>query len=216
MASFRSQQYRWMKGTAENARMHAARIVTSKLPLRVKLHPCAHLFASTGYLLTLSLVLSTVLAALLSQASTGTLPTRYGLVMLIPTVTLTAVFYQAQGSGGLAGLLRFLPMMLAFLVFTMGMSLHNALAALAGWLGHTSEFVRTPKSGIIGTAGNWVTSYASASLGGIVWAEMALLAFLAAALVAGGRRADFSAYYKITFGSSVSSRMSSFRQRISR
>src|SRR6185503_20657443 len=43
MAGFRTQQFRWMKGGAENARLHAATVLRSRSPLMVKIHACAHL-----------------------------------------------------------------------------------------------------------------------------------------------------------------------------
>jgi hypothetical protein len=195
MDGFRSQQHRWMKGGAENARLHLARVIASPLPLRVKVHACAHLLASTLYVLTLGLVLSATGSALLDDPAARAVAGRYGTNLSLSTLALLAVFYEAQGRRGGAALLRFLPMMLAFLVFTLGMALHNALAALAGWFGRRSEFVRTPKYGIVGRSGDWAsTGYASAKLGSIVWLELALLAFIGAGLASGWRRGDFSAF----------------------
>lgn len=42
-----------------------------------------------------------------------------------------------------------------FLAITLGLSLHNALAAIRGWLGEKTPFVRTPKFNIRNTKDNW-------------------------------------------------------------
>jgi hypothetical protein len=117
------------------------------------------------------------------------------MAFVLSTFALIVVFREAQGRRGILAFLRFLPMMLAFLMFTLGLCLHNAIAAFEGWFGGPSAFVRTPKYGIVGAAGEWAgTPYASRKLARIVWFEMALLVLVAAGIAAGWRRGDFSVY----------------------
>lgn len=195
MDGFRSQQFRWMKGGAQNARLYVPRILASSLPVPVKIHACAHLLASTVYGLTFGIVMSAVLLALTDDRLLQTLLAQYGPPFMLSSVPLAIAFHEAQGRHNVVGFLRFFPMMCAFLVFTLGMCLHNAVAAFAGWFGGPTEFVRTPKYGIVGKDGEWAgTNYASPKVAKVVWFEMALLAFVGAGMVSGWRRHDFSMY----------------------
>ena len=51
MASFRSQQQRWAKGSIQTARKILPRIITSPLSVSVKMETLAHLLANFGWLL---------------------------------------------------------------------------------------------------------------------------------------------------------------------
>ncbi|HET9487217.1 MAG TPA: histidine kinase, partial [Chryseosolibacter sp.] len=46
----------------------------------------------------------------------------------------------------------------AFLIVSMGLSLHNGLAVIEGWLGIKSPFVRTPKFNITGKRDAWLNN----------------------------------------------------------
>lgn len=193
MDGFRSQQYRWMKGGAENARLHLVRILRSTQPWRVKLHACTHLLASSLYVLTVGAILSGITLGFMDHSALDAVGVRYGWPLLLTSLALWAVFYEAHRPRGLFGLARFSVTMTGFFALSLAISLHNATAAVSGWLGLRSEFVRTPKYGVVGEHGDWAnTDYASRKVASLVWAEIALLIAAASSLASGWQRGDFT------------------------
>lgn len=193
MDGFRSQQFRWIKGGAQNARLHLQRVLRSSQPLIVKTHACMHLLASSLYLLTLGLVLSSVTLGFIDHPTLDIFGGPYGSATLVTSLALIAVFYEAHQPRGLNGLMRFSVTMFAFLIFSLSICLHNAAAAVSGWIGLRSEFIRTPKYGVVGVQGDWAGArYASRKIAVIIWAEIALLVMTGASLVAGWKRGDFT------------------------
>ncbi len=151
MGGLRTQQYRWLKGGAENARIHLRSLWKTPLPAHVRWHAAHHLMAGSVYLLILAaLFLSVPLAALKNTAITLDY-VDYGIPFVTSTIALLIVFRQAQQPLAPGNILlrnaRFLVNMILFMIFTMGMSVHNGTAVLSGWLGRRSTFVRTPKNG---------------------------------------------------------------------
>jgi cellulose synthase/poly-beta-1,6-N-acetylglucosamine synthase-like glycosyltransferase len=145
--AFRTQQHRWMKGVAQNARKLARAVLRARVPARVKAHALAHLFESSNFLAMAAVLVLTPIAAHL--VVTGGMPWWVLLnplwalnVMLLAPVYLTT--HRAHGGGSLvAGI----ALWAAFLAMSMGMALHNGSAVLGGMIGTRGEFVRTPKRG---------------------------------------------------------------------
>lgn len=192
--AFRSQQFRWMKGGAENARLHVANILRAELPWRVKLHALEHLLSSSVYLVLLGAIVLSVPLAFLKNTTITMDYVHFGMVFFISTIALGGVYYSSRGASvaRLSGKLAFVPMMLMFLVFTMGLSLHNGLAALRGWWGERTEFQRTPKYGRLGASRQWATStYAPRRLPWGLLAELGLASYVLVGIVRGIRVQDY-------------------------
>jgi len=193
MSGFRTQQHRWMKGGAQNAALHLRAVIASGLPRRVRWHGVHHLLGGSVYLLILfALLLSTPLA-LLKNRVIAVEYVDFGMLFLVSTGALFFVFHVAQRPRprGIAQNLRFAGMMVLFLVFTMGLSVHNGLAVLSGWLGRPGAFVRTPKYG----ARRWERSgYAGRTLDRTLALELAMLAYLGVGLLIGWQRQEFAWY----------------------
>jgi|SRR5262245_40832308 len=191
MNGLRSQQYRWLKGGAENARRHLVDVVRSGLPRDVRFHAAQHLLAGSVYLAILGALLLSVPLAALKNTAIAVDYVDYGLPFFMSTLALFAVFYGAQRPAptGVRGHLRFVGSMLVFLVFTMGLSVHNGGAVLSGWLGRRSEFVRTPK---FGTAGWWASAYAGRRIDRRVVPELCVLGALLTGLAVGWHRHEFA------------------------
>ena len=153
MNGIKSQQFRWMKGGAENARLLAPLVLKADLNLSTRLHALAHLCNSSVFLAVLMIALTSVaLVPLIPQlgAYTGFLS-----LSLLGLVGVAAVYFYAN--------LRLLPrphtprqvLALVFyfpllLTLSMGLSFHNSVAVIEGLLGIKSSFVRTPKFNIVG------------------------------------------------------------------
>ncbi|MEO8843121.1 MAG: glycosyltransferase family 2 protein [Kofleriaceae bacterium] len=147
--AFRAQQYRWMKGVAQNAVKLAPRVIAARLPFRVKLHALAHLFESTNFAAMTGVLVMTPFAA--QKVAAGVFP---WWVVLNPlwamnVVLLGLVYFAPRKSraSGLRGSVGGLVLWVGFLAVSLAMSLHNALAVLSGFCGVRSGFVRTPKRG---------------------------------------------------------------------
>jgi len=191
MTGLRGQQHRWLKGGAQNARLHLAAVLRSGLRREVRRHAAQHLLAGSTYLVILTAVLLSVPLAALKNTAIGVDYTDYGAPFAVSTVALVGAFHAARRPRGPTGLMRFARDMARFMVFTMGLSVHNGSAVLAGWFGRGGEFVRTPKSG----SGAWGTNaYTGRRVDRHVVREVAVLTVLIAGLVIGWQRREFAMF----------------------
>jgi cellulose synthase/poly-beta-1,6-N-acetylglucosamine synthase-like glycosyltransferase len=152
MNGLKSQQFRWMKGGAENARKLIPAVLRSKLSFRQKTHAVGHLLASSVYLF---IFLAGVFSVpLLFSLQTLGLDTQYFAIFLTSLASIIAIYYVANvlaepGDQSLAyRTLKFIFIFPVFLALSMGLSLHNSIAVVQGYLGTASPFVRTPKFNI--------------------------------------------------------------------
>ncbi|MEL6863323.1 MAG: cellulose synthase family protein [Bacteroidota bacterium] len=152
MNGLKSQQFRWMKGGAENARKLLPTIWRSKLSFGQKLHASSHLLASGIFVfIFISGVFSVPLLFALSEIG---IDTAYFTVFLVGLLSIIAVYYVANVQAELKKqpylklLFKFVVLFPVFLALSMGLSLHNTIAVLQGYRGKRSPFVRTPKFNI--------------------------------------------------------------------
>jgi cellulose synthase/poly-beta-1,6-N-acetylglucosamine synthase-like glycosyltransferase len=147
LSSFRSQQFRWMKGLAQNAVRLLPRILRANLTLRVKMHACGHLLESALYVPILALIILTPLLEFLhTQGALGAWPFFHP-ALLVSGITLPVIYYVSQGErySGLRGLLSFVMVWTVFFITTLGLAAHNVIAVMSGFTGQPGEFIRTPK-----------------------------------------------------------------------
>ena len=153
MNGIKSQQFRWMKGGAENARLLAPLVLKADLDLSTRLHALAHLANSSVFLAVLMIALtSVVLVPFMDQlgAYTGFLS-----LSLLGLVGVAAVYFVANlrlqprplSLQRVLALIFYFPLLLTL---SMGLSFHNSVAVIEGLLGIKSSFVRTPKFNIVG------------------------------------------------------------------
>ena len=149
IGGLKSQQYRWMKGGAETARKLLPTLWKSNIGLYQKIHGTSHLLASSVYLAIFVLgVLSVPLGILMDPSD---IKLRYYGIFLISLIAIVMVYYVAnverswKGSSKIKLVLKFIFIFPLFLSLSMGLSLHNAIAVLQGWIGKKTAFVRTPK-----------------------------------------------------------------------
>ncbi|MHC4065881.1 MAG: cellulose synthase family protein [Planctomycetota bacterium] len=157
MEAFKAQQYRWAKGGAQTCRKVLPRILRSPVPLKVKWEAFFHLTSCTVYLY---MVLLTVLLFPVLYMGVG-IPqhrTVWGALLdaslfLIATCSASSFYAcsQRELARTWADSIKYLPFLMALGV---GISLNNARAALSGFFGRASEFVRTPKFGVDRSTGS--------------------------------------------------------------
>lgn len=150
MNALKTQQYRWTKGAAECTRKNLGKVLKAKgLEKATKFHATFHLMNSFIFICVIvSAVLSVPLLFIKSYNPELSILFNIASLFLLSFVSLS-VFYWVSMSNredrSLMGFLKFFPM---FLSVSMGLSLHNGIAVLEGYLGRKTPFVRTPKFNI--------------------------------------------------------------------
>ncbi|MCG3206012.1 MAG: hypothetical protein KCHDKBKB_02738 [Elusimicrobia bacterium] len=169
--AFESQQKRWTKGAIQVARQMLKDIWKSSIPLHNKVEATFHLTANGGYPLT-------VLSALLILPSLFFRP-----FVPWPMAALEwTVFFFSFFSIGLfyavtlrelypdwKRRVRYIPGLMSFGI---GMCLVNTQAVIEGWMGKSSEFVRTPKYNIQSPADSWKMKTYAAELTNVKWTPL--------------------------------------------
>ncbi len=149
MNALKSQQFRWMKGGAENARKLLPKVWKSDMRFSQKLQATSHLLSSGVFLFIL--IAGLVSVPLVFLLETIVVDVKYFAVFLISMVCVIAVYYVANVEAELnrksylKTLIKFIILFPVFLSLSMGLSLHNTIAVLQGYRGKKSPFIRTPK-----------------------------------------------------------------------
>lgn len=162
--AFKSQQHRWNKGGAETAKKLAWRILTSDLPLGKKIHAGAHLTYFTNYLFVFLVGLLSVPLLYCFHVDPKTVEVSRSVAVLAALSMLCYAIYFCTAYTSFSNrpwwwkIGEFVVMYPLFLSFFLGMSFHNAIAIVEGYLGFKSPFVRTPKLNVVKQAPNWTQS----------------------------------------------------------
>ena len=147
--AFKSQQHRWTKGAVQTARKVLPRVWRADLPLAVKMEATYHLTANVSYILMLLMALLT-LPVLSIRAHLGW---KGLLIVDLPlfsfaTMAISGFYIASQRAlyDDWKAQIKYLPLLMA-----LGMSLciNNTRAVVEGWIGHQSDFLRTPKYGVV-------------------------------------------------------------------
>ncbi len=148
MTSFKRQQRRWAKGSAQTLRKLALRIITSSWPLRKRLYALGHL---SGYAVNLPLLLLLFLTLPLALLPAVALPLpALGMLSLLASAAPLALYGLAQQQlAGFQGLRRLWALPLLALL-SLGLSPTLGAAVIEGALQGGGEFERTPKQGQYG------------------------------------------------------------------
>lgn len=156
MNSFKSQQFRWMKGGAETAKKMLPKIWASQLSLWQKTQASFHLLGSTVFLFVFIMgIFSVPLLFFLGDLIQVGFSKHFFAYFLIGLLSIIAIYYtgnvQAPFHKGSFSkqLIKFLLLFPVFLALSMGLSLHNSIAVIQGYMGKKSSFVRTPKFNIL-------------------------------------------------------------------
>ena len=154
--AFKSQQFRWAKGSAQTMKKLLPKIWRSPYPVKVKLEASFHLTANVGY--PLMVVLSLLMLPAVQIRSTITIGTSamlFDICLFLTAFVGVCYFYvfsQRQIERSLWDQIRFLP---ALLAIGIGMCINNSRAVIEGFLGIESAFTRTPKHNVIDRGTDW-------------------------------------------------------------
>jgi len=154
MSALKTQQHRWMKGGAECFVKLWRRLVNEpRVGYRQRWHGLFHLFNSSMFVFVITLA---ILSIYLSGKQFTVLALQDVMklsgLFFISTVLLALHYWNGfEGKKGqlLPDILRFLWVFVGYLIFSLGLSLHNAVAVIEGYLGIKTSFVRTPKFNVM-------------------------------------------------------------------
>lgn len=197
MNGLKSQQYRWMKGGAETARKLLPKVWKSELKPVQKIHATSHLMGSSVFLFIFLLgVFSVPMLFLLNPLS---IDQSFMSIFLISLFAIIAVYYVANVENAwddknkLKSILKFIFIFPVFLSLSMGLSFHNSIAVIQGYLGKKSAFIRTPKFNIMDIKDSFRKSkYQQVRLPSITIAEGILAVYFFLAVIGGLMMGDRS------------------------
>lgn len=141
----KSQQFRWTKGAAECFRKNIKKVLKSPLSFKTKLHAFFHLSNSFLFIAILfTAILSFPLLVIKTQTDAYNTYYQIGSIFVISLLILVLVYFTSHKARGgkTSSFGYYFPL---FLSISMGLSLHNTIAVIEGYLGIKSPFVRTPK-----------------------------------------------------------------------
>lgn len=155
MNSFKSQQFRWMKGGAETAKKMLPTVWKSDLSWGQKFQGTFHLLGSTVFVFVFLLgVFSVPLLFFLGELIESGFSKNFFAYFLVGLLSIMAVYYVGNVKANIHEedfsklFLKFVFLFPLFLALSMGLSLHNTIAVIQGYIGKKSPFVRTPKFNI--------------------------------------------------------------------
>ncbi len=149
MNALKSQQFRWTKGAAETAMKNLKRVFQTKLPFGTKIHAFFHLLNSSIFIcVLLSALLSIPVLLIKNESPEFNILFKIASMFLVSFFTLASYYYVSFfrfKEFSIKDLFQFLGTFPLFLSLSMGLSLHNAIAVVEGYIGKKTPFIRTPK-----------------------------------------------------------------------
>ena len=192
MNSFKSQQFRWAKGSIQVARKLLPTIMRASVPWKVKLESAFHLTNNIAYplLLLLSMLL---LPNLLLRTAHGwrevvliDLPLFVGTTMSVVTFYIVAL--REVNPMGWRNKVKYLPLMLSLGI---GLCINQSRAVLEALTGKQTEFVRTPKHGVARPNEKWKHKRYRAIRDLVPLLELFMALYLAATMAVAARGGHF-------------------------
>lgn len=158
---FKSQQYRWAKGSIQTGRKLLGRLLRSRLPGRVKFEAFVHLTNNLSYPLMVLLAILIFPAMVLRKGTPVSTLLLIDLPLFLGATVSVLVFYLLSQIA-LSGIdadtpwrrqIRYLP---ALMGVGIGLSINNARAVTSGLLHRGGTFHRTPKYRIEARGQDWL------------------------------------------------------------
>ena len=162
MSAFKSQQYRWNKGAAETHRKVWNKVWHAKMPLKVKFHAVLQLFKGLGFVASFALTMISI-PVLWVKWHTDTFDlVLQGLTFTFLCIVILSFFYYVSLLRFIDNPFRrigyFLLNFPVFLALSLGISLHNTIAVIEGYIGRKTPFVRTPKFNVMRKADGYTNN----------------------------------------------------------
>ena len=198
MPAIKSQQFRWNKGAAECAKKHIQQMVggSPTRPLRWwnRVHAVLHLFNSSVFLfLLMAALLSVPMLFIKAVHPQYELIFNLGGVFILGFFSIGLFYWVATRRVVRHQSWRYyLAHYPLFLIISMGLSLHNAVAVAEGLLGFKSPFLRTPKFNVTNAKEKWKKNvYVQGKLSPTVILEALLALYFGFGIYVGVQMQDF-------------------------
>lgn len=197
MNALKTQQYRWTKGAAECTRKNLGKMLRSgKFSASTKLNGIFHLLNSSLFICIVVVSLLSIPILFIKHRFTEYLWLYKVASVFLLGVFFLGVFYyisfKRDHAPSWKSLLHFLWKFPMFLAVSMGLSLHNGLAAFEGLIGRKTPFVRTPKFNLVGKDGDWKKNqYSIKKIGKLTYLEILLTFYFAFGLYLSFYLGDF-------------------------
>ncbi len=160
MNALKNQQFRWTKGAAECTRKNLLKVLKNKeLSFGTKIHALFHLLNSSIFIcIVLLAVLSIPMLIIKNNFIEYALLFKLGGFFILSVLFLSIYYFTSLTNvhdNKLKAFIHFIFLFPLFLSVSMGLSLHNAIAVIEGYMGKKSPFIRTPKFNIIENKDVW-------------------------------------------------------------
>lgn len=155
MNSFKTQQFRWAKGSAQTTKKLLWTVLKADIPFKVKMEVVFHLTNNFAYLFLVILAALQLPNMLLRRHMDNPELLLLDVPLFAATCGSICVFYLVTHRAlydNLWEAVKRLPLMMALGI---GLSINNARAVLEGLFGRDLEFVRTPKHNISASTDEW-------------------------------------------------------------
>jgi glycosyltransferase involved in cell wall biosynthesis len=152
---FKSQQFRWAKGSIQTARKLLGRILAAPLPWRVKLEAAIHLTNNVSYPLMVVLSLLLFPAMLLRRGGPVSGILLVDLPLFLAATVSVIVFYAVSQAGAGRRWWRDLKDLPPLMAMGVGLSVNQSRAVVSGWRRRGGVFERTPKYRIERRGEDW-------------------------------------------------------------
>lgn len=196
MSALKTQQYRWTKGGAETAKKHLLSVIKSNKSFSVKWHGIMHLLNSAIFLsILICAILSVPLLFIkpeVPQIKNLFLIASLFSVSFLVLISLYYVSSYKRFKTKPEAIFRVLTTFPLFLSVSMGLSLHNGIAVLEGYIGRKTPFIRTPKFNLhTGNSSLEGNKYLRPSLSFINLLELLLCLYFSYGIVKGIQIRDY-------------------------
>ncbi|EJF09033.1 hypothetical protein [Pontibacter sp. BAB1700] len=166
------------------------------MPFTTRLHAIFHLLNSSIFVCVLLTALLSIPMLYLKHSVPGLeLLFALGSLLIVSLLALLAFYWTAlyQQTGSVWHTTRrFIPEFFLFLSMSMGMSLHNTVAVLEGYLGRKTPFIRTPKHNLQHRHDSWRQhAYAITSLHPVTLLEGLLAIYFGYGILVAFRLQDY-------------------------
>jgi cellulose synthase/poly-beta-1,6-N-acetylglucosamine synthase-like glycosyltransferase len=189
MTALKTQQYRWTKGAAECTMKNLGKVWRKDgLGWSTKVNALFHLMNSFIFISVLLTSLLSIQMLFVKARTDWSISLFAAGSLFLTSMFILAYFYwvSQRRMHPDQGVISFLSRFFLFLSMSMGLSLHNAIAVLEGYLGRKTPFVRTPKFNIVAGEGSWRNNlYLNKRIGWMPLLEIALSVLFAWAIYQG-------------------------------
>ncbi|MEO0351052.1 MAG: glycosyltransferase [Cyanobacteria bacterium P01_A01_bin.15] len=183
MNSFKTQQFRWAKGSSQVARLLLPSILQANFPAYIKWEAFFHLTNNFNYLLMLLLLLLSLPYQVYVTYDWQHALFFYGPLSLSTSLSVVSFYLIAQrkadGDWFSWQLMQHLMLLMGVGI---GLSINQSLAVCDGLLRNNTDFVRTPKHGVIGSSENWIDKKYRAAKNWLPYLELAMMVYLIATI----------------------------------